>query len=122
MVYRYGSQRWRGNVRTSHSGAAIRYWSVGTSPLFVESLPDEATLSALHALNGISGSGPVKFRILYEAGIEPRKALEQSELLPFPDRTGAKLKDAVRQLRRRPTPDVAKRSRTDAAGERFLGL
>ena len=61
-------------------------------------LPPAETLGALYALNGISGFGPVKFRIMHKAGVDPRAAIEQPELLPFTGRTGAKLQAAVRSL------------------------
>ncbi len=64
----------------------------------VESLPDSSTLEALYALNGISGFGPAKFRILHESGIHPCDALEDPNHLPFTGRTGEKLKLAIYQI------------------------
>lgn len=62
------------------------------------SLPNESTLGALYALNGISGFGPVKFRLMHDAGVDPREALDHPERLPFPGRMGLKLKQAVQLL------------------------
>ena len=61
-------------------------------------LPTEATLGALYALNRISGFGPVKFRMMHEAGVDPREALDHPDLLPFTGRMGSKLKQAVHLL------------------------
>ena len=61
-------------------------------------LPAESTLGALYALNRVSGFGPVKFRIMHEAGIDPREALKHPEALPFTGRTGSKLKQALQAL------------------------
>ena len=63
-------------------------------------LPDESTLAALYALNRVSGFGPVKFRLMHEAGVDPREALKHPEALPLTGRMGSKLKHAVEALPR----------------------
>jgi len=58
--------------------------------------PDE--LGALYVLNRVSGFGPMKFREMHEASVDPRAAIENPELLPFKGRTGEKLRAAIRAL------------------------
>lgn len=70
--------------------------ALGPQP--VATLPNETALAALYALNDISGFGPAKFRIMHDAEVDPRQAVEQPELLPFTGRTGDKLKAAVHRL------------------------
>lgn len=60
--------------------------------------PEASRLGALYALERVSGFGPVKFRALHEAGIDPAVALEEPDLLPFKCRTGDKLRRGVEAL------------------------
>ena len=60
--------------------------------------PDAKRLEALYALQRVSGFGPVKFRLLHEAGIEPSAVLERPEILPFKGRTGDKLRRGIGRL------------------------
>ena len=60
--------------------------------------PEAARLGALYALERVAGFGPVKFRALHEAGIDPAAALEQPDLLPFKGRTGDKLRRGIESL------------------------
>lgn len=60
--------------------------------------PDAARLAVLYALERVSGLGPVKFRTLHEAGIEPSVVLEQPEVLPFKGRIGDKLRRGIEAL------------------------
>ena len=60
--------------------------------------PDTVRLGALYALERVTGFGPVKFRALDQAGIEPAAALERPELLPFKGRTGDKLRRGIESL------------------------
>ncbi len=55
-------------------------------------------LGALYALERVTGFGPVKFRALHEAGVEPSAALERPEVLPFKGRTGDKLRRGIESL------------------------
>ena len=60
--------------------------------------PNAARLGALYALERVSGLGPVKFRSLHEAGIEPSAVLDCPEMLPFKGRTGEKLRRGIEAL------------------------
>lgn len=60
--------------------------------------PEAARLAALYALERVTGFGPVKFRALHEAGIEPAAALDSPDLLPFKGRIGDKLRDGIGSL------------------------
>ena len=60
--------------------------------------PNAERLGALYALERVSGFGPVKFRALHEAGVEPSAALERPELLPFKGPTGDKLRRGIESL------------------------
>ena len=60
--------------------------------------PSAERLGALYALERVSGFGPVKFRALHEAGVEPSAALERPELLPFKGPTGDKLRRGIESL------------------------
>ncbi|MCY4635486.1 MAG: DNA-processing protein DprA [Acidobacteria bacterium] len=55
-------------------------------------------LGALYALERLPGFGPVKFREMHDAGVDPQVAIEHPERLPFRGRTGDKLREAVRAL------------------------
>lgn len=60
--------------------------------------PAADSLGALYALERVPGFGPVKFREMHDAGVDPRVAIEHPERLPFRGRTGDKLREAVRAL------------------------
>ena len=60
--------------------------------------PNLDRLAALYTLNKVSGMGPIKFREMHEAGVDPRAALEYPELLPFVGRTGEKLRASIANL------------------------
>ena len=60
--------------------------------------PDTVRLGALYALERVTGFGPVKFRALHQAGVEPSAALDRPELLPFKGRTGDKLRRRIESL------------------------
>lgn len=68
-------------------------------------------LGALYALERVSGFGPMKFREMHDAGVDPREAIERPHLLPFNGRTGDKLRTAVRALS--PADIAAGRSRAE---------
>jgi len=55
-------------------------------------------LGAIFALEQVPGFGPVKFRILHEAGVEPLAAINNPDLLPFTGRTGEKLRRGILAL------------------------
>ena len=61
-------------------------------------LPGQDKLGALYTLARVSGMGPVKFREMHEAGVDPRTALRRPEVLPFGGRTGEKLRAAVAEM------------------------
>ena len=58
-------------------------------------LPSVERLSALYALERVSGFGPVKFKTMHDAGIDPQEAIENPDLLPFTGRTGIKLREGI---------------------------
>lgn len=60
--------------------------------------PGAARLGALYALERITGFGPVKFRAMHEAGVDPVAAIERPDLLPFKGRIGDKLRRAIQSL------------------------
>ena len=60
--------------------------------------PDADSLGALYALGRVSGFGPAKFRAMHDAGVKPRAALLNPDLLPFTGRTGDKLRHAIWKL------------------------
>ena len=47
-------------------------------------VPHPKKLGAIYALERVQGFGPVKFRLLVEAGITPEDALEDPILFPSP--------------------------------------
>lgn len=57
-------------------------------------------LTALYMLQSVPGFGPIKFRVLHDAGIEPQFALNNPEKLPFSGRTGEKLCQGIGTLRK----------------------
>ena len=63
-----------------------------------ERCPDVARLGAIYALDRVKGFGPVKFRALHKAGLEPSAVLENPESLPFKGRTGEKLRQGIESL------------------------
>ena len=71
--------------------------------------PTADKLGALYALERVSGFGPMKFREMHDAGVDPREA--RPHLLPFTGRTGDKLRSAIRALS--PAGIVAGRSRAE---------
>lgn len=60
--------------------------------------PDKNRLGAIYALDQVSGFGPVKFRTMYESGIDAQSAIEDPSLLPFNGRTGEKLRRSIDAL------------------------
>lgn len=57
--------------------------------------PGADRLGALYVLERVSGFGPVKFRAMHDAGIDPRMAIENPDTLPFSGRTGEKLRRGI---------------------------
>lgn len=62
--------------------------------------PATGTLAAIYVLERVSGFGPVKFREMHDAGVDPQVAIENPDRLPFRGRTGDKLRSAIRALSR----------------------
>lgn len=62
------------------------------------SCPDVDNLGAIFALEQISGFGPVKFRAMYDSGLDAQAAIENPNLLPFEGRTGEKLRRGIDAL------------------------
>ena len=60
--------------------------------------PPADVLGALYALDGIPGFGPVKFREMHDAGVDPRLAIERPHMLPLRGRMGEKLHAFIRAL------------------------
>lgn len=60
--------------------------------------PSADRLGALFALESVPGFGPVKFRTMHDAGVHPKAAIEDPDLLPFTGKMGAKLRAAIRSL------------------------
>ena len=60
--------------------------------------PEADRLGALYTLERVSGFGPVKFRTMHEAKVDPRAAIENPDLLPFKGRTGEKLRGGILSL------------------------
>ena len=60
--------------------------------------PEADRLGALYVLERVAGFGPVKFREMHDAGVDPRAAIEHPERLPFRGRTGDKLRAALSTL------------------------
>ena len=60
--------------------------------------PGADRLSAIFALERVSGFGPAKFRAMHKAGVDAQAALENPDLLPFTGRTGEKLRHGVLAL------------------------
>ena len=60
--------------------------------------PEVDQLAALFALGSVSGFGPVKFRAMHDAGIEPNVAIENPDVLPFTGRVGEKLRNGIASL------------------------
>ena len=73
--------------------------------------PAADKLGSLYVLERVSGFGPVKFREMHDAGVDPREAIEHPHLLPFNGRTGDKLRAAIRALS--PADIAAGRSRAE---------
>ena len=68
------------------------------APSSRERCPAAEKLGALYALEQVSGFGPVKFREMHAAGLDPLEALAHPDGLPFTGRTGDKLRTALRRL------------------------
>lgn len=60
--------------------------------------PNIDLLGAIFSLERISGFGPVKFRIMHEAGIDALAVIDNPDLLPFTRRTGENLRRGIRAL------------------------
>ncbi len=70
-----------------------------------EQIPTKEHLGALFALDAVPGFGPVKFRAMRQAGVDPRAAIERPERLPFGGRIGEKLRAAIRKI---PSQQISK--------------
>ena len=60
--------------------------------------PGADRLGALYVLERVSGFGPVKFRAMHDAGVDPQAAIENPDVLPFTGRTGEKLRRGIVSL------------------------
>ncbi len=60
--------------------------------------PSVDRLGALYTLERVTGFGPVKFRAMHEADVDPQAAIENPNLLPFTGRTGEKLRCGIVSL------------------------
>ena len=60
--------------------------------------PPSDLLGAIYALESVSGFGPVKFRALHQAAIDPQTAVQQPDLLPLTGNRGIQLKAAIGKL------------------------
>ncbi len=60
--------------------------------------PTADRLAALYVLERVSGFGPVKFREMHEAQVDPQEAVRSPNLLPFRGRTGEKIRATIRDL------------------------
>lgn len=60
--------------------------------------PDTDRLGAIYVLERIKGFGPVKFRAMHDAGVDPQAAIENPNLLPFSGLTGEKLRNEMTSL------------------------
>ena len=56
------------------------------------------SLAATYTLERVYGLGPVKFREMHDAGVNPQVAINNPDRLPFRGRTGDKLRSAIRNL------------------------
>ena len=56
------------------------------------------SLAATYVLERVSGFGPVKFREMHDAGVDPQVGINNPDRLPFRGRTGDKLRSAIRDL------------------------
>ncbi len=63
-----------------------------------ENFPDANRLGAIYTLERINGFGPVKFRAIHDAGVDPQAVIENPDLLPFTGRTGEKLRRDMTSL------------------------
>ena len=55
-------------------------------------------LAALYVLERVSGFGPIKFREMHEAQVDPQEAVRSPNSLPFGGRAGEKIRAAIRDL------------------------
>ena len=62
--------------------------------------PHPETLGAIYVLEQVYGFGPIKFRLMVEAGLKPQDALEDPKLLPFPGAAGARIRNGIDSLPR----------------------
>lgn len=60
--------------------------------------PTVDSLAATYVLERVPGFGPVKFREMHDAGVDPQVAINNPDRLPFRGRTGDKLRSAIRNL------------------------
>lgn len=60
--------------------------------------PDIKHLGAIYTLERIKGFGPMKFRAMHGADIDPQAVIENPGLLPFSGVTGQKLRHAITSL------------------------
>ena len=67
-------------------------------PQHQTAFPRKEQLGALYVLERVSGFGPVKFRAMHDAGIDPRAVIENPDTLPFSGRTGEKLRRGIAAL------------------------
>lgn len=56
-----------------------------------EQNPPRDLLGALYALEAVNGFGPVKFREMHQADVDPRDAVRKPELLPLKGKIGVKI-------------------------------
>lgn len=57
--------------------------------------PSPDLLGALYALEDVNGFGPVKFREMHQAGVDPRDAVRKPELLPLKGKAGVKIQAGI---------------------------
>ena len=57
--------------------------------------PSPDLLGALYALEDVNGFGPMKFREMHRAGVDPRDAARKPGLLPLKGKTGVKIQTGI---------------------------
>ena len=80
--------------------------------------PPSDLLGAIYALESVSGFGPVKFRALHQAAIDPQTAVQQPDLLPLTGNRGIQLKAAIGKLTPPTSPNSMRKQSNKSNGQK----
>jgi len=86
-----------------------------------QNLPEFELLSALYVLDAVKGFGPNKYKALFEGNVDPRRLVNEPDLMPFKGVTRGKLVEALRAVSEKERAKAADRAARQVETAQRLG-